>query len=79
MGYVVPWVVAIGAGFLALVGIYAITRPIPYLYLKTVLRCLAMVILLLPNNAARLAQIGRQLILTITRPSRRSRTARRFS
>ncbi len=48
MGYVVPWVVAIGAGFLALVGIYAITRPIPYLYLKTVLRCLAMVILLLP-------------------------------
>lgn len=48
MGYVVPWAVAIGAGLLTLVGVYAITRPIPAVYLKTLLRCLAMVILLLP-------------------------------
>ncbi len=48
MGYVVPWLVVIVAGCLTLVGIYAITRPISRLYVKTLLRSLAMVILLVP-------------------------------
>ena len=48
MGYVVPWLVVIVAGFLTLVGIYAITRPISRLYVKTLLRSLAMVMLLIP-------------------------------
>ncbi len=48
MGYLMPWIVVIGAGLSTLVGVYAITRPIPSLYLKTLLRSLSMVILLLP-------------------------------
>ena len=42
------WVVTVGAGLGTLFGIYVLTRPLRNGFLKTWLRCLSMVVLLLP-------------------------------
>ncbi len=42
------WLVAVGTGLVTLFGIYVLTRPLSSGFLKSWLRCLSMVVLLLP-------------------------------
>jgi hypothetical protein len=48
MAEIYGWVIVAAAGLATLAGVFLLTRPIRYAWLKTLLRCLATVWLLLP-------------------------------
>jgi cytochrome b subunit of formate dehydrogenase len=48
MAEIYAWVIVAVAGLAALAGVFLLTRPIEHAFLKTLLRCLAAVWLLLP-------------------------------